>query len=854
MFMKKSVLAGILLACIILTGLASAQVEYTGGVLSFKRGVLLQNTWNPANAQVACTPDNKECVAVLYERAGMTGYTQGLKLFHSIGSTSAAVHFQGMQFSCGGAGYDAFWYGCNAVSVPANFNVAYDSIEATPFGGEYPFPYGVTYNPSDGKFYIIFTGGTMGAAGYRSTYVYRYDRDLTAPVLVSTIANAGFNMIVNQTYFLKTQCCRMVSDSGFYNYWVDTLVCDLTGACSSTPVNSQEILHHAAMSLGCTWLHTFKGYGFSSGANLQYESKGTVRYDTNVNCPAPSNVAVAMDYFTYAGSITGSDYFDGTNFYYTNVNATYRVSTDGSSFGSPALIYQWMGNETVNHSNSYSSEKNQVYLWDRGYASNAGIYAFNKQLYAFKVQAKGLNPLSGVVEDISAVSQLVCFDQNYSYTVSGVNAVLVTPCLDNNSILISPSTGWAPSSLLISNVEVLSPTGYTFITSPANGLGFVKDYNYTLRFIDKFTSLPVQNASVTISGSTKTTNANGEVVYTLAPFDSATFVPLYIGNVYYLYLNGTLKTYDYEFSRSGYQSAIGTFRLTDVESPTAASDFKTSKSVQVEPNLLRLIADVYTNDGIHYGGDSVIVRVGGAQSGVYYDDNGVSIPRDYAITFPATFILLDNRTSWTAYLNLTQGAYFANDTVAVTNDTLLYRYTFTLPNSSVNQQCASDAGCDYAFCFGSNWKSDGRCVGGICSYDVQSCPLFCDDAAGCYADTTAVSCPSGLDIECYGSNVCADSKHLKNYKCSSDRLCVYDVVECDYMCDSDGKVCIPSQPVVLCDQSSVTGMLTCMQSGIMSFVGTTYNPMMTIGIVLFLVILIVAILGLGFRAVTSVIR
>ena len=108
---------------------ANAQTEYVSGILAFKRGVLFQNTWNPQDAKVACTPDNTECVAVLYERGYMYGYIQGLKLFHSKGDSSKR-HFEGLDFSCGGfLNWDYLWHGCMPVAVPAGWNVDYDLLE-----------------------------------------------------------------------------------------------------------------------------------------------------------------------------------------------------------------------------------------------------------------------------------------------------------------------------------------------------------------------------------------------------------------------------------------------------------------------------------------------------------------------------------------------------------------------------------------------------------------------------------------------------------------------------------------------------------------------------------------------------
>jgi hypothetical protein len=833
---------------------ANAQTEYVSGVLAFKRGVLWQNTWNPKDAKVACTPDNTECVAVLYERGYMVGYTQGLKLFHSLGDSSKR-HFEGLDFSCGGLlNWDYLWHGCMPIAVPVEWNVDYDLLEDLSnnmsLGSEYPLPYDVTYNPADGEFYIFITLTFDGvdAGGIR---VYKYNRDFAVPALVAYFSpkdgcsalcenSLQFIGVLNETHYLQATILNQVFPT--YGYWLMLKACPLAQTSlndncdtilSAVPISTGSVQHYSASS----------GFAFMHGANLQYYVRLT---------KSDSSIVYTADNFLFTGNMSGYSYYDGSNMYYTYDNASYRVATDGASYSLPELYFPWRANEYINHTDSYVMGKNQIYLWDRGYTSNSGIYAYNRPLYEFTVQAKGLNPLSGLVEPISANAQLICFAENYSYSAVGTNAVVHSPCQNGNSLLLAVGSEWAPSTVLINDFDSLMPSGTTYITAPASGLGFVKRYNFTLRFVDKFSGIPVAGASVVIDGVAKSTDSSGSVVYELAPYANATFTLTSLGNSYYLILHGSPRSYSYSFSSSGHSSAVGMFTLTDETSPYSVANFRTSKTVQVDPVFARLIVDVYTNDGVHYDGDSVIVHVGGAQGGVLYDNAGVYVSRNYALSFPSAFALVDNRSSWTAHVNLTQGSYFVADTVSIVNTTSLYSYTFTLPNSSSNQQCLSDLGCDMSYCAGNTWYSGGHCAGGLCVYGAQYCPIFCNDAAGCYYDVTAVNCPAGFDSECWGSNICTDSKHLKNYKCSAEKKCVYDIIACDYMCADD--VCLVAPPLELCDQSTVVGMLGCLQSGMMNFIGRTYDPMMTIGVALAITVLLTAFLAFAFKGVSHVLR
>jgi hypothetical protein len=834
---------------------ARAQTEYANGVIAFERYNFFDGTYDPISPKIACKPDNSMCVALIYERGGYAGYTAGLKLFHSDGSNAwiNGEHFQHLTYSCGGliGWWDSFFGGCSAVAVPSAFDFSdYNGMDDEyTLGGEYPLPYDIVYSGSGNVFYILFNKGFNSYPSQQvTTYVYRYNGDLTAPTLVGSRGNTGFVGIVNSTTFLA-ETIRGYPDGGYYNYNLDWNECSITGLACDTYYRTVNIVYHAMSSLSCQRMEQFKGFGFKDTARQHY-TRSVVKLALDAGCVNPPSTFTTLDdNFDYAGSFSGFDYFDGSYAYFSvGSNSTYRVPTDGASYGSATIVHAWSG-ENINHSVTNIGERNQVFLWDRGILATQGIYAYNERVYSFKNIIEGLNVDSGTTESVSFSTQLLCAAQNYTTSVNGINQIFTTPCATGNAVSLLASTGWSPISSLITPVNSLSSTSYTFIRSPANGLGWVKDYNFTLRFVNSFTGSPVSDATITVGTQVRTTTANGEAVFTLAPYESASITAVQVSNNYYLYLNGTPKTYDFQFAKAGYTTRIGTFVLTTALVPDSVTDFDVSDTFQVDPVLARLIVNVYTNDGVQYTGDSVVVRVGGAQNGTYVDEDGIFVEREYVTTFPSTFALLDSRASWNITLNLTQGTYFATTLITASNATSVYRYDFTLPNASTNQQCLSDVACSDSFCKGSTWYSNGHCVTGVCSYSMQAC-LLCDAVAGCFQDTTTTPCH--FDSECYGSNRCIDSKFLDDYKCSGSGTCIRNTVECSGMCTDD--VCVGVAAAVSCDQSTVVGMLTCMQSGVMGFVGFTYNPMMAIGIAMFLVILIIAILGLSFRAVASVIR
>lgn len=841
---RLSVLAVFVIVSLILTSVATAQIEYTSGIIAFYKGIITHGFYDPQDAKVACKPDNSLCVALVYEDSALFG--EGVRILRSTGGNPtlapafAGKHFQNLQFSCGGAfGFiDTLLAGCSVVSAPADFTTDY--ISQPYLGDEYSHPFDIIYNEQNDVFYMLVTDHKT------ETFLYQYDGVNTPTEIDLSIMDAP-----DAEHTTKLGCCfrnqsTFYASEGVLN--IGVAQCRTGVGYVDIDANTFQALTSSPATGGAwtplSWASTPVGYGKLRGTDEEYYIQ------SRVTCNAVTTSYIHNE-LGYGGSWSGLDYFsDGYLYYTADSNATYRVSNDGASYGSAELIHAWQNNETINRSKSTSSDSNRVYLWERGVVAPLGIYAYNRRIYPFKIRAEGLNVVTGVSEFLDVTTQVVCLAENYTSTVSGVNQVITTPCLEDNYVTITVAD-WIPSTISITDVDVLTETGYTYIGAPANKLGWVSEYNFTMKFVDSFYGTPISGAQITVEGSTEVTDANGEVTYQLSPYGLTTFLMTSLADTYSLWLNGTLKTYDYTFQKTGYQTDYGTFRLVDTSTPDSASDFSTYVTFQADPIFARVIVDVYTSDGVHYDGDSVVVRMGGAQNGTFFDLDGVYIERNYASDFPATFVLIDERDSWTAKVNLTQDGYFVTDNISIVNSTFNYQYTFTLPNASTEQECSSDLGCAEDFCKGTLWYNDGECTGGICVYDIESC-LLCDDEAGCYEATTAETCPTGLDYECIENNVCVDTKHLRSYKCSSSNMCVWELVECDYACEED--VCIPSAPVVECDQSTVAGMLSCLQAGMMSFIGSTYDPLMTIGIALGLVIIITALLALGFKAVTEVIR
>jgi len=613
--------------------------------------------------------------------------------------------------------------------------------------------------------------------------------------------------------------------------------------------------------LNCT-VYDFK---FTGGATFSHPYEAVTildlfnsSYVVNIDSPTfhsdPFYINLSMGAFP--SNYTGLDYYYGGQVIFQNEhNATWVTHTnDFSTYLNTTVYYSWPVNTSFNITDTAVDNINQLYgyeYWTND-TTRDGIYAYNKRVYSFEIRARGLDLNTLTVVPVSISSAITCNNNSWFYSVSGIDQTLVSPCQTNNTVYMTVS-GWQPSSVVIYGVDTLNPTGVTIITTPANGLGWVNNYVVKFGAFDKFASVPVQDATVSVGGVTQLTGSNGISPYTLYSYDTANFFMFNVSSTYYLSLYGVPKVYDVQVSKTGYiPSGVMQVNLTS-GSPSGNSSFLRTYNTQLELLNARLVVDVWWSDGLHYNGDTAVVRVGGNNNKIYLETGGILTERNYATSFPATFVMVDNRSSWTAVMNVTSGTYFDNTSIGVTNTVFYYFHDFYLPNSSVIHECSTDAGCVGSFCKSSVWYHSGHCVSGTCSYEMESC-ILCDDEAGCFNEPTNISCPAGLDSECYGSNYCVDSKYLASYKCASSKVCYKAIVACDYICDSVEDVCLTAPVPVYCDQSTTVGMLNCLQSGVMSFIGSTYNPMFTLLMVIALVIIVVSFLVLAFAGLQKVLR
>jgi len=844
--MRRGALAlTVFIAFFILATGVRAQSEYTSGVVAMRdcAGIdVLNGCWDeshPLEPRISCSPDNSKCVMLVYENR--TGF-QSLRVKYSTGVSGR--HYENLVYGCPLAGTYAAWWdwlfgGCSEVGYINSGNLSMSMHESFNTTLNVHRGYDVQY--INGDFYVIAN---------------IYERDTSRGSLYK----------VNSTgiYLLSGLTCSGCGGSYIYA----ASFCDDTGNATVT-FEQLALTNTSGTVFDCDHFDVFQdlnsGYPSLVGLGayrmnvLQYSAVPQLKVSyTTVNDSGHFYSRMKLGMGSFPTDYTGLDYYYGGQLLYQqDDNATYIThTTDFATYYNTTVYYVWdVGNaEKIFSSDISVDNTNCVYTFERStnVTGTSGIYAYNEPIYSFQIRARGVDINSFTKVPISVESAISCNNNAWYYAQSGIDKILVTPCLTNNTIFIS-AAGWQPDMVYLTGIDSLNPVGITVITAPVSGFGFVNNYDVKFGAFDKFASQPINGATMSVDSATKLTGTNGIATYTLYPYTVANF---YISNqstTYYLSLFGTPKVYDVFASKTGYvTSDIAQVNLTGSSVPSGNSSFLRTYNIQLEPTNARLVIDVWWSDGIHYSGDTAVVRVGGNNGNIYLERGGVLYSQNYATSFPATFILQDNRSSWTASANVTYGSYSDSASIAVTSTVFYYFHDFYLPNSSTTHECTSDLGCGGTFCKANVWYHNGRCQTGACVYDFDSCVL-CDDEAGCYTETTNVTCPTGLDAECIGMNYCIDTKNLASFKCSAGKNCFKSIEVCGYMCDSTEKVCLVAPVGVECDQSSVNGLLGCLQSGVLSFINSVYNPMFMIMVAIFVAVMLTTLFILVYKGISSVI-
>jgi hypothetical protein len=374
-------------------------------------------------------------------------------------------------------------------------------------------------------------------------------------------------------------------------------------------------------------------------------------------------------------------------------------------------------------------------------------------------------------------------------------------------------------------------------------------YNLNLYVYDTITGLPVSGATVQFNELFYTTGSAGNVTIPISPLADVSLTSVVDTGSCRITFNpsGSPRQYFVQISKTGYQTLV---EMSQAFAHASGGSFTFDSTVTYSLNKgTAVTVSVVTNNYVPVEAGRATVNV----SGFNY-----IFPNVIATEFPYTWTVVND--TYPANLSLAlalagcTSTYNVSGYLTIQSTDVAKSYQFKLPYNANQMPCVRDMDCTPSYCIGNTYYALAGCNTGLCACDYAAtvCTL-CDATAGCYDAISNVTCR--FDSECYGQNECADAYTLESWTCGAGGTCIAQYQTCGTTCDDVEKICLGAPAVAgTCDQSTVVGMLTCMQSGVMGFVGFTYNPMMAIGIAMFLVILIIAILGLSFRAVASVIR
>jgi len=726
-------------------------------------------------------------------------------------------------------------------------------------------PYDVKYNPTDDKYYIIANDNTVnpkiynwsssGGLGIKASLSQDCEQYGNTR---SIFGIAGKETSAPQVYVLCAGWGGVSPglsgyDTNLAKYWLYNgsyiSVSGITNnfACTN-PTNF------------CGGLDLSTG-GFIDGLteySLVYRvySTGSASPNTVVQFTKSSNINT---YFPTDSNYAGLQYWrEGIDLVYTRAQGSvsagqYKTLTgDFISYTTPVLYYAWNleNAESIPRTDRTVTSNYRVYVFERVSASDSGIFVYREPIMPVYVFARYVNPVTQQPDNPVMTSATLTCPSGYSSTGVGSDVTLRTTCETAMNLQLL-ATGFLPT---LGNITFDKIGGCNSMFVRANYLPSSYNVNVTIR--DQQTGSAIAGASVVMSGvGTFTTDSEGHASVTVQPVMNPFFVHSTDSGscTENMQVSGTARSYWLQLSATGFRTSnYYNFKFVD-ETLLNGIAYFTYKNSDALTLYLTKGADVdvrvYTFDGVPVEKNLVSVKASGAT--IYVMSNGVPLSIDTATQFPATFRLINNSASFVATFNLTQGTYYETKTLTIVNTTNFYSLSFTLPESS-SYSCVSSADCTSSFCQGTFFSELTGCIAGQCSYDISSCTL-CDADKGCYEQTSSTEC--FFDTDCIDS--CASVGFLSEGLCGISNLCIIHTKECSHGCVTvaEGEdYCAEAPPLVSCDQSTVVGMLSCMQSGLMGFIGDTYSPMFMIGLALFIMIIVITILALAFKGAQQAIR
>jgi hypothetical protein len=794
--------------------------------------------------KVACEQDMQHCLMLVYDTTAIFG---GLLGIYSVDGFQTPVTFP----PNGNTFYVFTIPNVDLTEEVTNSNIDYMNL-----------PYDIWYDKDNSEYYILATENTQGA----KYYTYNIFSSLSTAQSFSLTGRIpdefqtwkafqirGKDSDEPQAIILHNSCYSSILSTchGFVDIQQYYLK-------NGTYIGYTNIYDSGA-SLNCP----SAGYGTAEDKDI--DEIGTFLVDTNdylqyeIYGDFSCNGIQTYDTLsagTFPTTSLGYNYYkEGQDLVYmreegasVNEGNWYISTEDFLTYSSPVLYYAWdkANGESIPRSDRTLLSGKRVYTYERNHYTDFGIYVYIEEVFPIYVFGRYVDPLTGEPDlPVNQSVTLTC-PNGYSTTDIDSDALVYTIC-DTAMNMSIYTSGFIPTS---DEITFDIPSGCT--SSMFVYVSYLpSSYSPNITVRDRITGQPISGAVVKFNNIVQgTTDADGKLQVSVNPIQDSSFVESSYGCGIYLDVTGTPREYWVQASAGGYRTTNEYDFVFAEEHSSGGTTYYTYKAEDALTVYLDSGADVqvrvYTSDGVQVEGNLVTVKSEGADSTFLLIDD-IPTSTDTATSFPATFRLVDSRTSWSANFTLTQEDYVVSQNVSIINTTNYYSISFTLPDDSGDQPCNTILDCTASYCIGNYFYDLQSCTAGKCVYDVESCVL-CDDEAGCYNEVTTQSCY--FDSECYDLIECVNTAVLQDARCSEAGVCVLTEIECDYGCE-DG-VCVGAPTVEYCDQSTPAGMIHCLQIGMMNFMGSVYDPMFTILIAIFIAVIVGTMIGLAFKGASKI--
>jgi hypothetical protein len=740
----------VLMMLVLVIPFAKAQTEYTSN-LWVDAGFFRDNT-QMYSPQVACNPSNTdECVVMNY----FGGDSFGGKVLQ------ARYSYNGFD-SVGGA-----------FSMPqaVDYSLGGDIIEqAKKFG----LSYDVYHNGS--KFIFVFD--QAGDSG--QSYVYQWDSTNGFVQLYATGTTKAFMKIqeVNGVPLVfgleRNAVTATINLTWFYLY---------NGTTESVVTNIIGIPTHAVRKIDA------RGFVARSGSTTLY----------HINYTTPDAGGIWLNYsIVNLGGFTGSDYdgiwyWDGSKiFYRTTDSIRSQASSDFSSFGdiSSYHVFDTAYDENITYTDYYLSGA----IANHGFSKSSnqtgrtvpfdyltGIFVAQTPLKQLRIAFPSSTDLNtGLISDANLTGILSCNEYVYDVTetVSGGVADFYTSCQNNTLTLINSGYKPAVFSFGVSLADECIPTTVTIDRQ------YLSPYNLNVMVRDNINNLPISGATVIIDSITNTSGADGKAVIAgFFPTTNDTFSVSKIGCNYDLNYDGTPRAISVIASKASYSVLAKTDYLATKPFGEFFEGFARDYLIRLLPPSTTLAVKVLSSDGVEVttGSPNVELAVYG-QNQSYLFLSGSYFLQSVSNNLPSTFLLVDNRTSFSVNVTLRYyGEYHQQNVTVYQNG--FQTATFYLDVQSSQLSCSTADDCPSTSCNGQYFNELIGCIANRCEYSSSTCmsSALCDSSKGCFDLQGTDSCID--DTDCVDLSTCLTDYRSRVGICGSQSLCIYKDYLCSFQCN-----------------------------------------------------------------------